>query len=229
MSTEFNQPPRYDDHDADLRARSRPRGIAMSILVITWAAAVTGGLGVLWSYEHQPGWSHASPQKWPQTTQLIDAQNRPTLVMFVHPKCPCSRASIGELARIMTQCRDKMQTIAVYVKPRQCSGDPHWEQTDLWSSAAQIPGVTTVLDTDGVEAKRFGAETSGWCMLYDRDGHLQFSGGITPSRGHSGDNLGHSTIVSFLSRGTTDVHRAQVYGCDLETNMTQGANQCCQK
>ena len=39
-------------------------------------------------------------------------------------------------------------------------------------SAAAIPGVKVLSDVHGVEATRFGAETSGHTLLFDRDGRL---------------------------------------------------------
>ena len=52
-------------------------------------------------------------------------------------------------------------------------------------------------------------------MLYSASGVLQFSGGIVPSRGHAGDNLGLSAIVSLVSTGTSSTIRTSVFGCSL--------------
>jgi hypothetical protein len=73
-----------------------------------------------------------------------------------------------------------------------------WDDTDLRRSAAEIPGVTVMSDLDEAEADLFSAQASGQTMLYDASGKLLFSGGITASRGHSGDNAGSSSIVSFV-------------------------------
>ncbi len=55
-------------------------------------------------------------------------------------------------------------------------------------------------DDDGAEAKRFGAETSGQTLLYDERGTLAFSGGITGSRGHAGDNAGRASLLALINR-----------------------------
>ena len=65
----------------------------------------------------------------------------------------------------------------VFFKPSGTAED--WEQTDLWKSAAAIPGVAVSIDVDGAEAQRFQATTSGHTLLYDAEGKLLFSGGIT--------------------------------------------------
>jgi hypothetical protein len=89
------------------------------------------------------------------------------------------------------------------------------ERTDLWDSAQNIPGVTVLADRAGVEAGRFNGVTSGIAMLYDVDGRLLFSGGITDSRGHSGDNQGREAIVSLLTGDGNTQSVTPVFGCSL--------------
>jgi len=99
------------------------------------------------------------------------------------------------------------------VKPAGLPED--WEQTDLWRRAAVIPGVDLTRDDDGAEARRFGAATSGQTVVYDGDGHLLFSGGITAARGHEGDNAGRSAIVSLLASRGAEPTSTPVFGCSL--------------
>jgi hypothetical protein len=132
--------------------------------------------------------------------------------MLAHPHCPCTRASIRELARLIAQAQGRVTAYALFVKPAGSSDD--WEKTDLCQSAASIPGVSVVVD-DGVEAGRFHAVTSGQTVLYDAEGHLLFSGGITGSRGHSGDNAGRTAIVSLLNTGEAERMESSVFGCPL--------------
>jgi hypothetical protein len=85
----------------------------------------------------------------------------------------------------------------------------------LRRSAAEIPGVSVLSDPDGAEARRFGAQTSGHTLLFDHTGRLLFSGGITQSRGHAGDNAGESAIVSLINTQAADQTKTQVFGCSL--------------
>src|SRR5436190_6315 len=79
-----------------------------------------------------------------------------------------------------------------------------------------IPGVTVRADVDGEAARRFGAATSGQALLYTADGRLLFSGGITESRGHEGDNAGRSAIAALvLGAEPTKLATSPVYGCPL--------------
>ena len=75
--------------------------------------------------------------------------------------------------------------------------------------------MKVVFDPDGVEARRFGAETSGHTLLFGADGRLLFSGGITASRGHAGDNAGESAIVALVNNQTPTRTQTLVFGCSL--------------
>jgi hypothetical protein len=186
-----------------------------------WALMVGVGLGLLWSYENTPGPVAVPPSHWPAESRIQPAADRATLLMVAHPHCPCTRASIGELSRLMTQAQGRVTTYVLFLKPAGSSDD--WEKTDLWQSAASIPGVSVVVDDGGVEAQRFQAATSGQTVLYDTDGSLLFNGGITSSRGHSGDNAGRSAIVSLLHTGKAEQAETFAFGCPL-----QGADSECQ-
>ena len=178
-----------------------------------WLIGVAGGLGLLSNYASAPGVAGAAPHKWPADSHIQRATNRATLVMLVHPHCPCTRASMSELARLMAQTEGRVTAYVLFAKPANFSND--WEQTDLWSAAALIPGVTVIRDDEGAEARRFHAATSGQTMLYDQAGDLQFSGGITAGRGHEGDNQGRSAIVSLLTTNQAEHRQTPVFGCAL--------------
>jgi hypothetical protein len=120
---------------------------------------------------------------------------------------------MGELALLMAQSQGRLTAYVLFLKPAGFSD--HWEKTDLWQSAEAIPGVKPIVDDDGVEAVRFHANTSGQTVLYDAEGRLLFSGGITAARGHAGDNAGRSAIVSLVNAKVADKTETPVFGCPL--------------
>jgi hypothetical protein len=180
---------------------------------VLWLFVIVAGVRYLWGYESTPGVAASAPDRWPAGSRIRPAADRPTLVMLAHPQCPCTRSSIAELSRLMTQAQGRVTAYVLFVKPPDFSGG--WERTDLWASAAAIPGVTVVRDDDGVEAARFGAATSGQTVLYDAAGRLIFSGGITAARGHEGDNAGRAAVVSLLVNDESERKETPVYGCPL--------------
>ncbi|HKY04000.1 MAG TPA: RedB protein [Blastocatellia bacterium] len=190
------------------------KGQAILIAVCAaWALMIATGLGLLWAYENEPGPAAHAPARWPADSNIDRATDRATLVLTAHPHCPCTRASIGELAKLMTQARGRVTAYVLFLKPE---GYPDgWEKTDLWQSAADMPDVKVIVDERGAEARRFRAMTSGQTALYDSEGELLFSGGITGSRGHSGDNAGRSAIVSLLNVGEAERAETFVFGCPL--------------
>jgi len=188
------------------------RRIALVISVWLWLAVVSFGVGWLWSYNHAAGAAARPPDQWPASSSVARVAGRP-LVMSAHPKCPCSQASVEELSKLMANCQGQLDAYVLFVIPRNAS--PDWYQTDLWNSAARIPAVRVVIDQAGAEASRFGALTSGQVLLYDGNGELSFAGGITQSRGHSGDNAGRSAIESLVNRAAAEIDHSQVFGCPL--------------
>jgi len=185
------------------------------VIGVVWLVAVAGGMRALWSYETTSGAASDPPANWPTQSRIPHTAGLPTILVMGHPKCPCTRATISELAVIMTRLHNRATAVVLFVRP---PGTPDgWDDTDLRRSAAEIPGVAVMSDLDEVEADRFNAEVSGQTMLYDAGGKLLFSGGITTSRGHAGDNAGRSSIVSFVTNGTAELNRTPVFGCALRT------------
>ena len=195
------------------RARLRSSGVLTGALGAVWIAAVCAGLVFMQSYASRPGLAATPPGRWPRVSRLERARDRPTLVMLLHPGCPCSRASVEELDRVLAHAPRVPAVHLVFFRPREVPDG--WERTDLWQRAAAIPGVRLWRDDDGVEATRFGAATSGQVLLYDTSGALVFSGGITPSRGHEGDNAGRDTVVALLAGQHAGTGRTPVFGCSL--------------
>lgn len=192
--------------------RSRKRLVILSSIAL-WLVVIGVGFFVLLGYENTPGAVAQPLASWPSGSQIQRAPGRATLVMLVHPHCPCSRASLGELAVLMAQIEGRLDAYVLFLKPDGFSDD--WEKTDLWQRAAAIPGVQPIGDRNGVEARHFQAMTSGQTVLYDPEGRLLFSGGITLARGHAGDNAGRSAIVSLLKARRAEQTETPVFGCPL--------------
>ncbi len=182
-------------------------------LVALWLFAVGAGFAMILNYQKTSGQTGPTPGRWPAGSQITLDPQRDTLVMFAHPQCPCTRASIGELNRVLARTHDRVTAHVFFIKPSQSSEG--WSKTDLWRSAAAIPGVTVHEDLGGRLAGLFGAETSGDVLLYDTKGQLLFSGGITGSRGHAGDNASETTLISLCEGQTIQFAETPVFGCSL--------------
>jgi hypothetical protein len=100
-----------------------------------------------------------------------------------------------------------------------------WEQAELWRQAAQLPGVQVLTDDEGGEALRFGVRTSGHVLLYDRNGRLCFSGGITAGRGQAGTSAGVEAVKDLVMNGASGQRQTPVFGCLLIEPRPQGAKE----
>jgi hypothetical protein len=181
------------------------------VLAVAWFGVVLGSLAALERYKSQPGEAATAPAQWPARSALARDAGKPTLLVFAHPKCPCTRATVKELSRLLARIGSQVSAQVLFVKPEGVAVD--WPKTDLWAQAERIAKVS--VDEQAVEAARFGSATSGQVLLYGADGSLQFSGGITIARGHEGDSPGAARIVELVNNGKAELAEAPVFGCPL--------------
>lgn len=173
-------------------------------------------------YDLTAGALAAAPAAWPiqtgpsQLRSATDGTKTKMLLLFAHPQCSCTRATIGNLAAVLARgnAAAGIRTVVVFFEPHPHAGFG-WEQSDLVSSARRLPNVSVIFDAGGELARRFGAETSGQVLLYDAAGQLLFSGGVTDERGHYGDSVGGDAITEIASGEAPQIRTTPVYGCSL--------------
>ena len=189
----------------------------LTMFSILWLATSIYGLTAMQKYSVSPGPTGKLAGQWPAQSRIEISQNQPTLIMFAHPQCPCSRASLTELNRLLSQAQGLVQTYLVFYKPKKFADK--WLKSTTWNTAnalaSAIPSVKVVIDEDGFEAKLFGAETSGHVMTFTPTGARIFSGGITPSRGHEGESAGKTAILAHLRDGLANPSTTESFGCTL--------------
>jgi hypothetical protein len=177
---------------------------------LIWVATVAGAFQAIRRFETTPGRAAVAPSTWP-TSSRVSRASEWTLVMLIHPHCSCSRASVDELEAIMESTPAVRSTVLVY---RPSDFPRGWEQTEVVKAASHLQRTRVVIDDDGREARLFGGYTSGQTFLYDRDGKLRFSGGITSLRGHTGINRGRTGVTDIIrSRPARPTH--PVFGCAI--------------
>lgn len=185
------------DNAAAARTSNRRTNFWLKILAGLWLLLVGLGLVLLMLYSNRPGERGDVPKTWPAESGLENSKTRSTLLVFAHPQCPCTRATIDELSWIMSRCGESLDCRVLFFQPAGESAE--WSHTDLWHQAALIEGVRVFADPQSRAAMEFGALTSGHVVMYDTEGNLRFEGGITPSRGHRGGNRGRDQVVSLLN------------------------------
>jgi hypothetical protein len=181
--------------------RSWARAV-IAIGILAWVGGVAWGLQKIETYSSTPGMASEAPAKWPGSALVAPQAGRSTLVMFMHPQCSCTRASLEELKTILDNTHGAVSAWVVVLKPSGMNDE--WSHSATWETARSMSGVTVVMDDNGTEADRFGALTSGHTVLYSTTGKLEFSGGITAARGHVGENSGERSVVSLVATGKAD-------------------------
>ncbi len=184
------------------------------IVVLIWTAIVVFGFGTLVVYSQTPGIQSVPIQLSELDRRPLFETDRCHLVVGLHPKCSCSRATVTELQQILAVTGSTVLCTVYVYTPRQESSE--WANTGLVTAAKELPGVELVFDPDGEAMAQFGVLTSGGVVLFDADGTVQFHGGITASRGHEGANAGSSAIRAIIQGSQSPVSSTPVYGCQIQ-------------
>lgn len=197
------------------RAMERPKAFKwapLACLALAWLAMVAVCLWKLGVHDNTPGESATAPARWPGALGLTLDPGRPTLLMFIHPLCPCSRASIAELATLLAERKDAFSVHVLEHRPHDTAGEAWSGRSDV-TRLATTGILATTWDNDGAMARRFGARTSGQVVIYGADGALLYAGGLTGARGHAGDNPG--LRAARAAAAGSAVASCSVFGCSL--------------
>jgi hypothetical protein len=185
-------------------------GLPLSIAA--WALALVVGVAAGIQFQTAPGEPGRGAESWPDGTALARAGDRPTLLLFGHPLCPCTRASLAELEKLLSRVEGRVRTTVVWSWD---GAERPADEVGLIERARALPGVATFDDVGAREARRFGVATSGEALLFDAEGRRVYRGGLTGSRGHEGDNAGRDAVLARLEGEETAARSAPVFGCPL--------------
>ena len=224
---------------------SRSAIFLRTLLLTTSALAAIFGWYQLFRFAATPGEQSAAPARLPQNwaqspsgaaenslLHPVARSNSPLLLVFIHPQCSCTHATLDELDQIL---HDPIPHDPI----RDAAGNTRLASTQLASTQIVLavyhsptldrsPGLAAftpatwlhapfrlLTDTGGRLARRFGAATSGEIVLYAADGHLLFQGGITPERAHVGASPASAALRAALLHGTPQTRGFSVFGCSI--------------
>src|SRR5688572_5493109 len=109
-----------------------------------WLGMAGAGIAILTSHSRTPGREGSPSGSWPAGLNIRHTPGLATLLVFLHSECPCSRASVAELARVLAKNGRPVQVMACVARWK---GDP--AGGSLWDAAERIPGVKVVADVEG--------------------------------------------------------------------------------
>lgn len=196
--------------------------VIIASAVTIWISICAFLTAQLVEFGTKPGEQALVMNNFPAASKLKLANGKFTIVAFLHPQCPCSKASVAELEELMEKCGQNANAYALFLKPVGCL--EKFAKSDLFEQTSKIKNVQSIVDENGQEADIFGSRTSGQMMVYNPEGHLVFSGGITSARGHFGENRGLDAAIQSISeqkKPTPNTFNCtDVYGCPLFASNT---------
>jgi hypothetical protein len=185
-----------------------------AVWITVWIMLIAAGFAALYVYAETPEQVVASPldRLYFASGDEQDSDDW-RLIMAIHPQCPCSLASTSELQRLLARVGNQTRCTVLVYRPQNAK--PQWANTHLTHQLRSTPGVEIEFDDDAMRATELGIATSGAVVLFDADGRLRFQGGITPSRGHEGDNPGTRAVQRLIQQGESAIDFFPAYGCRL--------------
>ena len=182
-------------------------------LFILWIVVLILGFGAMAWYKQQPGPVGKIQSHWPQNVSQPLNPFRHNLVLFAHPGCSCTYASIVELEKLLVSHKNKFNVQIYFYYPSDKTKE--WTNSTSKTYALKLPNTEVIDDRGGEFARRFGALTSGQAILYSPEGKLVFAGGLTETRGHIGESEGTRSIASAIETGQSLIKSTSTFGCIL--------------
>jgi len=192
-------------------SESKKSVVLLSIVIIVWIAILILLFAKLAMYGQASGELGIPPNAI--STDIPIEPDVHTLVMAIHPRCPCSQASLYELERLLPKCENRLKVhFYLYDSPDK---EASWFAEVSDEVRRRFPDAQVLPDPDGDIARLLGAYTSGSAVLYEPNGTPVFWGGITSGRGHAGDNLGSDSIYAIVDNREPPRVKTLVYGCAI--------------
>lgn len=211
-----NVPPGDGTHEANppLPGILTPR--LGRVVLVLWTIAVMIGVALWWRYESHPGERGIAPRKWPASSRIARNANGATLLVFLHPNCPCSKATVHSLQNVLATLPGTPPQIIFVIRP---AASDDWRARSLIAQAADTSGARFFYDDDESEIRRFATRVSGHVLLYDKRGSLAFDGGVTAQRGQEGPNLSEDRLRALLNGPGGTPIQTVVFGCPLQNGV----------
>lgn len=203
------------------RASGKVTSGVANIWLVLWGMLVTVGLLWMTAYSMSPGAEAGSLFERPADSAIPFSEDSPTLVAFLHPRCPCAMPSVAALGRLMARKHPIVVQPVFFTsgaKPKE------WVQADYWEQVLEFGAHPPVVDTDGEIARKFHVTTSGHVILFSVDGRVLYSGGITSGRVHEGDNMGLTKLNRVLEGVPVSDPSFPVYGCSIIKKQVEHAH-----
>jgi|GEM_PF-6008619 len=187
-----------------MQGSKKAGNLSWRILIFSlWGLAI--GTGTLYAMKLDAAPGAAGQAKVTQ----IQTNTMPLLVLALHSQCPCSLATVDNLAELAAEMPNRLRVLAVITGPNS-------HDCPVLKALQSVPNVQVKFLSESEILTQYGARTSGQAYLYNQKGQLVFSGGLTSSRGEVNDAAGIDAIRNVLE-GKPAIKSTPVFGCALQT------------
>ncbi len=201
--------PANDEIQRPLRG---PFPVRLAIVGCAWLGTICAGFVWLGLSDAQPGSRGAPPVQLAAVPELQADSGLVSLTCFIHPQCPCTRATLRDLERVATHVRETAQLRVVVAYP---SDHPEWMSTATVAFASTISGVRIVPDPGGLLTAACGVKTSGHTLIYGPEGDLRYSGGLVPLRNHEGNAETRDCVLQVIESQPKRPVQTPAFGCPM--------------
>jgi len=104
---------------------------------VFWGSLLVVGFLLLAQEEFTPVKASLPVTLFPRSSAVRLVSNKLTLVLFAHPHCPCTRASLHELDRLLAETQNRVSVTVVFTIPDGVPVD--WEQGDCGTRRPGCP------------------------------------------------------------------------------------------
>lgn len=181
-------------------------------LGLAWFGAAILGWSAMLQHTYQPQPTEKPASQWPKTKLAVKTDGV-RIVVFAHPFCPCTQATLNSLDESLSRLPSHTSLHIVF-----CTAGFDDQQVALSQTMAfarRIPQVDVYCDEDGEETRLFGAKVSGEVFAFDFHGRRVFHGGVTVGRGHRGESAGQKMLERLVLGQSVSVGSTRVFGCAL--------------
>lgn len=191
----------------------KPLSIVPKIVFGVWLVLILAGTQVLTSYSNyrvdrpqSATYDHLSLARYVKKARY-------SLILFLHPRCSCSRATLHELSKVLRKSTNSPRVTIVMYCP---NGKPDaWIEGPNDRLARKLDPHEFVIDA-GQLFQQNGIVDSGHVLCFDRSGTIRFSGGVTGSRSHEGSNQASAALRRILNGEGESCIEFPVFGCSIQ-------------
>ncbi|HEY4205759.1 MAG TPA: hypothetical protein VGM31_03060 [Puia sp.] len=196
-------------------------------MVLAWLLILlTGIAAIFW----RTAWVYALPTpvptnyhpivagakiNWPaRSRELLPSDNRPLLLHFFNPDCPCSRFNVPHFRDLVKQYGAKVSFALILMTDKDYSPDDIRHRFDL-------PGNIPVI-RDSLIAVACGVYSTPQAVVVDTSGQLFFRGNYNRSRYCTDEKTSYArqaleSLLHHEPHPTFDPLALKAYGCKLPT------------